>query len=189
MLALAAGSMAAIAAGAAVAWFITGSAQTIEGRGPGPWSTAASIGDSSAGMLTRATVARTGLWALPPSEVIYFLTDRDDAGRPLDARCTYELKGRSDLPARWWSISAYVDYHFVDNAQSRYSYTKTNVAQDTDGRYTIRVSRTPQPGNWLPLGDKPGKVHLLTRLYQPDPARTAVPEHVPLAKITRLACA
>ncbi|MCM8732493.1 DUF1214 domain-containing protein [Hephaestia sp. GCM10023244] len=179
----------ALAAGAGTAWVQTGRSTNLDGRGPGPWKTSSGTGEASDSAFDRAVIARTGIWALPQSEVVYFTADTDDDGRPLDARCSYELKRRGELKARWWSIAAYVDYRWVDNPLDRYSYSSTNLERESGGDYVVRLSATPQPGNWLPLGDKPGRVSVLTRLFQPDPAIAAAPEKVPLPTIRRVACA
>lgn len=178
-----------LAAGAGAAWVATSTATNTDGHGPGPWRTSSGTGAAGASMFTRATVAHTGLWALPPSEVIYFIAERDDVGRPLETRCSYALTGAGDLPARWWSVGAYVGYHWADNPANRYSYTRSNIARDQRGGYTITVSRTKQPGNWLPLGTRDGQLTFLARLYQPGASVAADPLHVPLPSVRRLACA
>ncbi len=165
-----------------------GSADAIAGSGPGPWTTTSAIGTSSASAFVRARVARTALWALPPTEILYFLAERDDTGRRLETRCSYELQGAGDLPARWWSIDTYVDYHFVPNPARRYSYSRTTVARSPGGGYTIRAATTPQPGNWLPLGNKRGSVQFFVRLYQPQPGALANPRSVPLPNVRRIKC-
>jgi hypothetical protein len=188
LLALAAAMVVCFSAGAAAAWLASGSASAIQGDGPRNWVTSSVAGDASASTFVRATIARTALWMLPKTEVVYFITEKDDAGQPLDVHCTYELQGQGDLPARWWSVGIYVDYHFVPNSTNRYSFSKTTVRRDSSGAYTIRASRSPQDGNWLPLGDKDGSVQLMARLYQPDAIVTSDPSSVPLPTVRKVSC-
>jgi len=175
-------------AGAAVAWQISGSARGLKGIGPAPWYTAPNLGDASTDALTRAVVSRTGIWALPPSEVVYFVADEDEAGQPLRQNCVYELVGNVDPPARWWSVSLYRDNFWIDNPDDRYSFSKTSVSRSSDGRWRVRVAAARQAGNWLPMGDRPGAFSLSVRLYQPDPSVVAEPTAVPLPSLKRLSC-
>lgn len=175
--------------GAAAAWVFTGDPPGRDGVGPGVWRTnTRGVGEASAGLLQRAVIARVGLWALPPSEVIYFRAETDDGGRPLTRNCVYALEGKGELPARWWSIALYRDYFWVDNPDDRYSYSKTTVARAADGSWRILVSSAPQAGNWLPMGARDGRFTLPLRLYQPDPSVAQDPRSVPLPTVRRLSC-
>ena len=175
--------------GAAVAWFGVGKTGNPAGQGPWSWRTSAHTGEASAGLLRRAVIARVGIWALPPSEVVYFAAQTDTDGKPLSRRCTYEIAGTGDAPARWWSISLYRDHFWVDNPLDRYSFSKTTVARNPDGSWKIMISATPQPGNWIPMGPKDGRFALSYRLYQPQPSVSAQPKAVPLPAVRRQTCA
>jgi hypothetical protein len=180
--------LAGLAGGAGAAWLATGQVDDSAGRGPFPWKAMAGNGSAAATPLQRATVARIGIWALPQTEVVYFNTEKDDAGRPLDVNCAYRLAGRGDPAARWWSIGAYRDYQWIDNPLNRYSISSTSIAREGDGGYVVVAGGPARAGNWLPLGDRPGRITLLFRLYVPDPAVMAAPERVPLPSVTRLGC-
>ncbi|ODT86127.1 DUF1214 domain-containing protein [Phenylobacterium sp. SCN 70-31] len=182
-------TLAAFAAGAAAAWVMSGAAWMRTGVGPGPWKTNAGTGDATAGPLHRALVSRTGLWALPQSEVVYFRALTDDDGRPLSRACVYEIAGRGDPPTRWWSINLYRDHFWVDNPTDRYSYSRTTVARAGDGSWRVRVAADPQPGDWLPMGDQDGLFLLSFRLYQPAPSVAAAPQETPLPGVRRISCA
>lgn len=74
------------------------------------------------------------------------------------------------MDARWWSITAYgADHHLVPNSLNRYSYNSANVAKNTDGSWTIHLSSTPKPGNWIPTSDG-SRFELFLRMYNPVPA-------------------
>ncbi|NJK64045.1 MAG: DUF1214 domain-containing protein [Synechococcaceae cyanobacterium SM2_3_1] len=53
--------------------------------------------------------------------------------------------------------------------QDRYSYNSANVTWLEDNRFVIHLSRSPQEGNWLPLGNV-NSFDLLLRLYNPGSA-------------------
>lgn len=185
----AATAVVAFAIGVGAAWFLSGAAWMRTGEGPGPWKTSRGTGDATAGGLHRALVARTGLWALPASEVVYFRALTDDEGQPLSRNCVYEIAGQGDPPTRWWSISLYRDHFWVDNPGDRYSYSTTTVTRAPDGGWRVRVAATPQAGDWLPMGGKDGLFLLSYRLYQPDPSVAANPAATPLPGVRRLSCA
>ena len=156
----------------------------------GPWRTNLTTGSADADLYTRARVAVAGLLALAPSETIYFTAATDDAGKPLSARCDYSLAG-GELPARWWSITAYAADHFlISNDADRYSLGQTTLERDAGGGWTARLSAQPSAGNWLPSGNPggTGELSLTLRLYNPDPSVAADPGRAPLPKITREAC-
>lgn len=188
-IALAAGvAVATFAAGMGAAWVYSGQPHKRPGVGPAPWETNLAVGGAEATALTRAVVARTGLWALPKSEVIYFNASKDQDGEPLKRGCVYEVAAKVDPPARWWSIALYRDRFWVDNPGDRYAYSKTTVAREQDGGWRILVSDRPQPGNWLPMGPKDGRFDLPLRLYQPDPSVEKNPAAIVLPTVRRLSC-
>lgn len=146
----------------------------------GPWRTDLTAGSQQADMYTRCRVAVHGLLALNPSEAIYFTARTDNSGRPLNSDNVYGIVGKPP-DARWWSITAYgADDFLIDNELGLYSYTCDTVAYDSEGNFTIYVSKTPKPGNWLPLGNAKG-FDLCLRLFNPgksvrvNPATVALP--------------
>lgn len=146
----------------------------------GPWRMSAVAGSVDADMYTRARIAITGLFALNPSETIYFEASTDDAGQPLRAVCAYHVEGPA-LPARWWSVTAYGnDLFLIPNPINRFSFNMGNVGT-ADGRFAIVAAPTEQPGNWLPTGV--GGFRLIIRLYNPQPTAVANPRSVALPSI------
>jgi hypothetical protein len=82
----------------------------------------------------------------PPAPLVAeFYRTRDDAGERLHTDCTYELAGPSP-DVRWWGITA--GAHGLTGQT-----TSSETAVETSGRLRIRLSRHPQPGNWLALPD------------------------------------
>ena len=148
----------------------------------GPWRTDLMAGSQQADMYTRCRVAVHGLLALNPSEAIYFTARTDDSGHPLNCDSTYCIMGRPP-DARWWSITAYgADDFLIDNELGLYSYTCDTVEYDSEGNFTIYVSNTPRPGNWLPLGKSSG-FDLCLRLFNPGRSVLENPASVELPHI------
>ena len=152
----------------------------------GPWKTSLTTGSAGAGMYQRAAVAVHGLLALNRHETIYYTAADDSGGAALSGSCMYVIEGR-DPPTRWWSITAYgADDYLIANAAGRYSVSMNSVARRGDGSFVMVVSRDAAPGNWIPVGD--GRFSLSIRLYNPQGAVAADPEHVALPSIRRVHC-
>ncbi len=138
----------------------------------GPWRTNALIGSEALDIYTRAGIAVGGLFALKRSEAVYFATFEDSAGNPLDGACVYRIDGMN-MPARWWSITAYgADHFLIPNPEKRYSVTRADlVGSSLDGdtetglqSFTFRVAQDRQTGAWLPMGEAEN-FSLTLRLY------------------------
>lgn len=168
----------------------------------GAWRSEVLAGSVDAGPYTRARVALGGLLALGPEETLYFVAQRDDAGRPLRAACVYRVSGPAP-EARWWSVTAYGDDRFLlDAPQHRYSVNSAAPAA-VPGRVAFMTGPRPPAveaqqlgadavpsgtGSWLPTpGDK--GLLLVLRLYQPAPAlRANAASLVPLSIVASGAC-
>jgi hypothetical protein len=153
----------------------------------GAWTTNLTSGSSETGMHHRARVAVAGLMALSKQEALYWVAFTDDQGAPLTGSCDYRLQG-SDVPARWWSITAYgADSYLIPNPAARYSFSKTTVERAADGSFVIHVSSQEQGPNWLPVAAGE-RFDLTARLYNPEPAVYANPERTSLPTITKVSC-
>lgn len=157
------------------------------GVSDGPWRTSLYAGSSEGGPYLRAAIAVHGLLALNRRETIYYTAASDSDGNALLGNCTYRLEGR-DPPTRWWSITAYgADDFLIPNAAERYSVSMNSVARKADGSFVATVSKGQGGANWIPVGDR--RFSLSIRLYNPQPAVAADPEHVVLPTIKKAACA
>lgn len=152
----------------------------------GPWTANLAAGGSNADDYTRTAVALAGLLALNKDETIYYGATADSAGEPLDPNCGYRIEG-SDPDARWWSITAYADDHFlIDHPSKRYAVSKTNVVRAADGTFVIRASLQEEAQNWIATS-KDG-FQLTLRLYNPGQTVRDDPASVALPAIVKEAC-
>jgi hypothetical protein len=142
----------------------------------GPWETSLLAGSPNADLYTRARVAVVGLLALGRDETIYFVARTDSAGQALRSRCKYRIDGLAP-PARWWSLTAYADDHFLFEApQDRFSLNGATALLDTRGEFHVLTGPTKPPGGaatddnlaWLPTPGDRG-LELTLRLYHPLP--------------------
>ena len=153
----------------------------------GAWTSNPLFGSVQADMYLRAVIARIALFALSRTEAIYYIAFADDNGEPLRPECDYILEG-GDLPARWWSITAYDKDHFlIPNDLDRYSYNMENLQRDEQGRFKIHLSRTPKEGNWLPAA-KEETMSITLRAYNPAPALRENMGSAELPRITKVEC-
>lgn len=160
----------AIAAGLGSAWYVVkyvpASAQT--NIQAGVWKSGTQTGSSNADDLNRARVALNGLLALDRSETIYFVAHTDNQLRPLRSRCIYKVSGTAPA-ARWWSITAYAEDHFLfDAANRKFSFSGEGEFVFSTGPHGISGI------DWLPTPGDRG-LELILRLYQPDAALQTEP--------------
>lgn len=153
----------------------------------GPWKTNLAVGGQNADLYLRARIAVFGLWALNSSETVYFAANTDSAGQPLDPTCTYTITG-NDVDTRWWSVTAYGDFHFIPNPDNRYSFSQTAIVREADSTWTVTLSPKKQGKNWLPTSAKAGSLGLSFRCYNPSAAFVQHIETAPLPTITRIVC-
>ena len=156
----------------------------------GVWATNAHIGSSGAGPYLRAGVALGGLLALNAGETVYYTATTDESGAPLRTSCEYRVEG-SDPNARWWSITAYGDDHFlIPGSNGRFSVDKTAVEHGADGSFTVRVGGAARAGNWISTGSTGGSrpFSLTLRLYNPDATLVGDLAGAPLPRIVQERC-
>ena len=147
------------------------------GKRVGPWLVNLEAGSTDASMYTRARIAIKALLALDRRETLYFVADRDDAGRPLRARCRYLIRG-SIPAARWWSVTAYADDLFLfPNSEQRYSVSGENPTLKALGEFRATTGPDAPPAGATPHIPTPGDGGLILtlRLYNPAPALQADP--------------
>ena len=150
------------------------------------WRSDPRIGSETADALTRAAVARTGLFALNREEAVYFTKAKDDQGRAFDPACIYRVSGGA-LPARWWSITLYAeDFFLAQNGDEAHSIDATQVGS---GAWSALVSpeRPEGASNWL-SSQNAGRFDLLIRFYNPEAVMLNAPETIPFPSVERVSC-
>lgn len=133
------------------------------------------IADRAKACMTRAVVARPGLWGNHGYEATYAFVWNDADGDPLDGSVSrYELRLPEQPPVdAFWSLTMYdvPDFYLVANPIDRYSIgdRTPGLQTDADGSVTIYIqNEAPEPDkqpNWLPA--PAGRFRPLMRMYQP----------------------
>jgi hypothetical protein len=156
-------------------------------RNPAGWITIRGIGSAEADPLTRAWVARAGLFANGPGEAVYlqgFVGSAAGLGalRRLEGGRRYRLRGEARIPAAWWSVTLYgADEHLVENPVQRYGFRGDELERDDEGRWALEIAPSAPPGadHWLPSPGQ-GSFSLTMRLYQPAPEVFGALDRYPL---------
>ncbi|MFZ9668002.1 MAG: DUF1214 domain-containing protein [Steroidobacteraceae bacterium] len=151
----------------------------LSGVDAGAWRVNLLAGSRDADAYTRARIALGAVLALDRSETLYYTTDHDDSGAPLRADCRYRIEG-TPPPARWWSLTAYADDHFLfANDAKRYSVNGETVRLDAAGNFSATIG--PPTENslsdtaWIPTAGR-GGMRLTLRLYGAAEAVQRAPE-------------
>jgi len=130
----------------------------------GAWTAWPDTGSPDADPYTEAMLARTGEVPLGAGEGLGFAADADSTGARLDGKCTYRVTGQTP-PARLWTLTVYdADGHLMENPAERTAFHSREVLRHEDGSFTVSVSPSAQPGNWLPVTTSE-RIRLVLRLY------------------------
>ena len=146
------------------------------------WSYPASrLGDFGQDYGLRASVAVSGLAALPPIEAMYMRAQGDQPGALFEGLRNWVLHFPADaLPPvkSFWSLSLYEatedgQFYFTDNPINRYAIgdRTSGLTYNADGSLDIWIGHAPPEGdraaNWLPAPE--GPFALFLRAYLPKP--------------------
>lgn len=155
----------------------------------GAWTLWPRAGSTAADPYTRAVNARRGEIPLAVGEGLLMTAASDDAGRALDAACTYSITGATP-PARAWTLTV-TGRGDPDPGRPpmRESFTSTEILRERDGRFAIALGPEAEPGNWLPSPRAAGPLRLALRLYDtPVAASAGSLDRDAVPAITRVAC-
>ena len=139
---------------------------------------AGTIGNYGSDYLGRSLVNLAGIWANNNNEAVYFKSNTDGEGQPLDGSTVYTMTfPKDELPQHlvryFWSVIAVdtANYRVIPNPLNRYLLNKqSGVQPNADGSLTLALANQPPPGavqqNWLPT-PAGQNYHLTFRLYGP----------------------
>jgi hypothetical protein len=155
----------------------------------GAWTVWPRSGSREADPYTRAVNARTGTVPLGVGEGLVLRATADEAGRALDARCTYRI-GATTPQARFWTLTLYdAGGRAAETPLGRGSFSSAELLREQDGAFAITVSREAASGNWLMMPER-GEVSLMLRLYDsPASVGSAALDARVLPRVERLECA
>jgi len=134
----------------------------------GAWSAFPLAQTAQADPYAKSHRAKAGRLLLGNAEGLSFTATSDDAGNRLTGTCSYSISGATPA-ARLWTLYA------ADNAGMPLSppaelpsaYNSQTVLRARDGTFTVTLSATAKPGNWLALPDTGAFTLVLTLLDTP----------------------
>jgi cytoskeletal protein CcmA (bactofilin family) len=139
------------------------------GEKNGPWSYSEALGEVASDPFDRALLSVMGILAASKEQNVYYIADADSEGNPLRGDTDYTITGK-DLPARWWSITAYDPLFLIANEKNRYSINKSTLELDKDGRWQAFLTAEPREDKqWIHSGGGETELSLALRLYNPSP--------------------
>jgi hypothetical protein len=116
----------------------------------GPWTAFPELQMPDADPYAKSHRARAGKLLLGSAEGLIFHADIDQDGKRLSPACTYEMSGQTPLARFWTLYTANADDEVLDPGAERPSaFNAWNVLRRPDGTFSILISPSPQPGNWL----------------------------------------
>jgi hypothetical protein len=142
------------------------------------WARPATIGTYGNDYVSRTVINLIGIWANDNGKAVYFKTNTDRTGSPLDGGKTYRIDfPKGALPADrvryFWSVIAVdsVKFQVVPNKLNRFLLNKQSGAKlNQDGSLTLWFSpekpAASPPANWLPT-PKGANSNLTFRFYGP----------------------
>jgi hypothetical protein len=153
----------------------------------GSWKVWPRLGSPEADPYMRAIIARRGDVPLATGEGVALTAQADSEGQALDSACSYRI-GPVAPAARVWTLTLYdQEGHLLVSELGRSSFTSAEIVRDAEDRFTIVLSRTLQPGNWLQLPPS-GPFRAVLRLYDPPGAAGAILSESTFPSIERLGC-
>ncbi|MEJ0095951.1 MAG: DUF1214 domain-containing protein [Methylocella sp.] len=141
----------------------------------GPWTAWPKSGAGNFDPYARAGLAHSGELPMGASEGVSFIAHDDSAGAAFDANCDYTVSGETPKARHWTLTLLSPGGALLANAADRNGFTSSEILRSADGGFTISLSRSARPGNWLPIGA--AKTFILDlRLYETElsPATVAL---------------
>lgn len=179
--------MVAIVGGLGSSWYMIERGNALTTRSLGAWTAWPAAGRADADPYTRAHFIRRGMLPVSAALALTMEAVLDNDGQRLHSSCEYLIEGEEPY-ARFWSISVFDEQgRLIPNAADRYSYNSATLLRAPGGRFSIALSRSARPGNWLPTGGA-GRISLvLTVEEQRDGAPQGTQSWLP-PSIRRVSC-
>lgn len=154
----------------------------------GPWVAVPATGDPNLDPYSYAHLIRAGRLQLGRGEGLRFSATTDSDGAALETRCDYVLEGATPASALWTLFALAPDGSLLGTTASAHVFSAPNLPRQPDGTARIRLSRTPQPGNWLHLPEG-GGFRVVLSLYDTGLGSGTESEIPRMPAIIRQGCA
>ncbi|WP_337266394.1 DUF1214 domain-containing protein [Oryzifoliimicrobium ureilyticus] len=154
----------------------------------GPWEAFPRLQTGDADPYAKSHRARAGKLLYGTAEGLSFTAKTDSTNQPLDASCDYKLTGQTPA-ARLWSL--YVTDPFdniVPVSQDLPSALNSRtVLREADGSFSIHLSATAQPENWVAI-PRNGRFQLVLTLFDTPTAGSSGVVNLSMPSIAKVGC-
>lgn len=183
-------SLTACVVGIGSAWFVLQGELKFQKVTIGQWDIWPRAADPTADPYTQAYLARLGRTWMSVTEGLAFFSNKDSNGDLYAGNCDYKLSGV--IPrGRLWTLS------YLEVTRSRTgsdvpfnnpSYiTSDDVIWRENDLLEINISKTAQPGNWLPLQSE-NRFTIVLRIYDTPLTSGALDAAIKTPVIERIRC-
>lgn len=152
----------------------------------GQWTAYPRIGTVDADPYSKARISREGLLALGPAEGLAFTATRDSEGRRLLRQCAYAIAGQAPQ-ARFWTLFARAPGLKAEDGAGPPATTSRGLLRNADDGFTLTISPTIAPGNWLRTAGN-GTMELVLTVYDAGVATGTDITQAAMPTITRTGC-
>ena len=178
-------SLAAAIIGIGSAWFTLQGDLKFQKIAIGQWNIWPKAAVPSADPYTKAYLARAGKTWMSTTEGLAFFSTQDSKGEHYASNCEYKLTGI--IPrGRLWTLS-YIETSKQKSITKPAYITSDDVIWNEDNQLEIYISKTAQPGNWLPLTTK-NRFSLALRIYDTPLTSGALDAAIKTPLIERVGC-
>ncbi|MEP3628883.1 MAG: DUF1214 domain-containing protein [Hyphomicrobiales bacterium] len=178
-------SLAACIIGIGSAWFALQGDLKFQKTEIGQWDIWPKAADPSADPYTKAYLARAGKTWMSTTEGLAFFSSEDSRGEQYASNCEYKLTGI--IPrGRLWTLT-YLETGKSNNSTQPAYITSEDVIWSEDEQLEIYISKTAQPGNWLPLNSRK-RFSLILRIYDTPLTSDALDAAIKTPLIERVNC-
>lgn len=183
-------SLTACVVGIGSAWFVLQGELKFEKVTIDQWDIWPKAADPTADPYTKAYLARLGRTWMSTTEGLAFFSTKDSSGDFYAGNCDYVLRGI--IPrGRLWTLT-YLEVQSplakANKALESPNYiTSDDVIWREDGQLEIYISKTAQPGNWLPLTPS-DRFTLVLRIYDTPLTSGALDAAIKTPGIERIGC-
>lgn len=178
----------AFGGGIVVSLYALGATQGFGAIKLGAWEAFPELQTADADPYAKSHRARAGKLLYGSAEGLAFTASVDDSGDRLNAACSYRISGQTP-PARLWTLFT------SDNSGNPASIrpglpaalNSWTILRRADSSFTIDISASARPGNWLAL-PAAGTFRLVLTLFDTPTAGSSGVIDLAMPRLTKIGC-
>jgi len=177
----------AIGGGAASAWYALRTVQGFNALRVGEWTAYPDRGTPRSDPYSKARFAREAELPLGIGEGLTFVAERDAAGQPLLAQCSYRIEGAVPASRLWTLYASRGDLEPLDTNLREKGLHSLQMVRRIDDSVAIRATPNVSAGNWLRTSGA-GPMSFVLTFYDPPSVSGVEASDFELPRIYRDGC-